>query len=464
MGAPRRHHRLGRPVKKPRPSATVTSLRHLTTLCLVCTATLGLAAPPHAPVWTLRSAVAAARTHSPEADIAAARLERAQAMVDQAGAGQLPQVSLRAGYTQTNNPMMAFGSILNQGVFTPGIDFNAPGQVDNLNLTGTVAYNLYSGGRVTAHRAAARSNVTANEREREVTFARLDAVVVRAYFNIRQTRESVAALEAAVATYVESLRIARLRFDSGQLLKSEWLNLEVQLAQTREQHLAARQQATLAERQFLYLLGQPPVAGSTPLLSADDAAIATLDVPTAASIEPRPERHALDARREAAAAAVTAASSSRRPTLNAFASYQFDKGWRLAGDGDSWMAGVQAEWAIFDGKSTAGKIREARADLAETEAAQRQLELGLQLELEQARLAHTFAAEQLEVTATLVASAEEAARISRERFEAGALLSAELIAVETRLTSARVRRAVATAAERIAAAEFRRAAGLPILP
>lgn len=425
---------------------------------------LPLAAQPAASAWTLRAALTAARNHSPEADIAAARLERAQAMVEQTGAGNLPQVTLRAGYTQTNNPMMAFGSILNQGAFTPDIDFNDPGQVDNLNLTGTIAYNLYSGGRVSAHQAAAESRVVASERDREVTFAQLDTAVVRAYFNIQQTKETVAALDAAVTTYEESLRVAQLRFESGQLLKSELLNLEVELAQTREQHLAARQQATLAERHFLYLLGQSPAAGSPLALVDDDPAIPALTAPTTVSIEPRPERHALDAHREAADAAVNAASSTRRPTINAFASYQLDKGWRLAGDGDSWLAGLQAEWAIFDGKSSTGKIRAARADLAATVAAQRQLELGLELELERARLAHTFAAEQLEVTATLITQAAEAARISRERFEAGTLLSAELIAVETRLTSARVRRAVATAAERIAVAELRRAAGLPILP
>jgi outer membrane protein len=440
---------------RPRPLAAVF---------LAAALSLPLVAQPDASAWTLRSALTAARHHSPQADIAAARLERAQAMVEQTGAGNLPQVTLRAGYTQTDNPMMAFGSILNQGAFSPAIDFNNPGQVDNLNLTGTVAYNLYSGGRVSSHLAAAESGVVASERDRDVTFAQLDTAVARAYFNIRQTRETVAALAAAVATYEESRRVAQLRFDAGQLLKSELLNLEVELAQTREQHLAARQQATLAERQLLYLLGKPPVAGSSIVLVDDDPSVAALAAPATASIEQRPERHALDARREAADAAVNAARSTRRPTINAFASYQLDKGWRLAGDGNSWLAGLQAEWAIFDGKSSAGKIREARADLAATEAAQRQLELGLELELERAQLAHTFAVEQLEVTATLIAQAAEAARISRERFEAGTLLSAELIAVETRLTSARVRRAVATAAERIAVAELRRATGLPLLP
>lgn len=424
---------------------------------LLLAGTLSAEAP-----WTLASALAEARAHSPEATMAAARLARAEAMVEQAGALALPQVGLRAGYIQTNNPMMAFGAILNQGAFSPTIDFNRPGQVDNLNVTGTVGYALYTGGRVTARREAARAGVTASVHDRASTFARLDSAVARSYFGIRQAREILAALDDAVAVYTESLRVAHLRASAGQLLKSELLNLEVQLARTREQQLAARQQANLAARQFLYLLGRTP-AGEVVLDDHDPTPTALL-VPLAPSVDTRPEIAALTARVAAAAQRTAAARGARRPTVNAFASYQRDHGGRLSGDGDSWTAGIQAEWAVFDGKAAGGAEREALAMLAESEAALVQLNLALALELEQARLGHTFAVEQLHVTATVVSQAEEAARISRERFAAGALLSAELIAVETRLSEARMHRAVATANERLAVAELRRAAGLSLLP
>ncbi|WED64786.1 TolC family protein [Synoicihabitans lomoniglobus] len=412
--------------------------------------------------WTLTSALAEARAHSPEATMAAARIERAQAFIDQANAGRLPQLSLRAGYTQTNNPMMAFGSILNQGAFTNTIDFNAPGQVDNFNLTGTATYALYNGGRTNAAIAGARAAATASAHDQATAFARLDVAVLRAYFNIRSGREGLAALDAAVTALEASHRIATLRFEAGQLLKTELLNLDVQLAQTREQQLAGRQQVELAERQFLYLLGRRPTGPVT--LAPTDPAITALSAPADAEPASRPELDAMAARLDAANENLDASRADARPSVRAFASYQLDHGWRLDGSGDSWMTGLQAEWNLFDGKATAGRIRAARAQLTEAEAATRQLELAVQLELEQTRLAHDLAVAQLEVTATLVAQAEEAATISRARFEAGSLLSAELIGVETRLTSTRVRRAVAAATERIAVAELRRAAGLPLLP
>jgi len=409
--------------------------------------------------WTLAAAVAEARAHSPEARMAAARIERAAALLGQAASPRLPQVKLTAGYTQTNNPMMAFGAILNQGAFSPTIDFNHPGQTDNFNLTGTIAYPLYNGGRTAAGLAAAESGATASVHDRDATLAQLDLAVARAYYGIRQTRAGLTALDAAVASYDESLRVARLRFDAGQLLRSEVLNLEVQLAETREQQLATRHQAALAARQFLFLLGQP--INETVALSENDAG---LSLPDALAPTARPERLAHAARIAAAEQQLVVARGSQSPGVNAFASYQLDHGWRRDGSGDSWMAGVQAEWHVYDGQAGASRVREARARLDEAKAGLDQLQLALDLELEQARLAHQLAVEQLAVTASLVEQAEEAARISRARFEAGGLLSTELIGAETRLTSARFRRAVAIAAEQVAAAQLRHAAGLPLLP
>ncbi len=412
--------------------------------------------------WTLASAVAEAKSASPDAAIARERVNAARAMLAQASATDWPQLSLKAGYAQTDNPMQAFGMILGQRAFNSGIDFNNPGRVDNLNVTLALGYNLYSGGRDRARKSAARGMAEAAEIERTAALEQLAAEVARAYFRIRQARENVDAMEAAAAAMEASDRVAGLRFEAGQLIRSEALNLKVQLARIRERLLEARHQSALAARQFLFLLGREE-AGPV-VLASDDAAASAFAAPDAPSIGSRVELQAMRRRIAAAEKNLLAARRSRMPAVNAFASYQHDQGWQRNGDGRSWMAGVQAELPLFDGPLTSGRISQAQAELAQARAGLRRLELALGLELEQARLAHQLAREQLDVTSTLVAQADEAARINRERFEKGSVLSSELIDVETRLTEARMRRAVASASERIAAAELRRAAGLPVIP
>lgn len=429
----------------------------------VAAAIFPLCARAEAP-WTLARALATARENSPDAAIAHERIAAAQAVLEQARSSLWPEASLHASYAQTNQPMLAFGSILNQGAFTFGLDFNDPGQVDNVNLTGTLAYPIYTGGRRSAGIAAARRAHQAAVADREATLRDLATEVTRAYFGMRQSREALVAIDDGLRAYEASLANAHARFDAGQLLKAEVLNLEVEVSQMREQRLAAVHAVRLADAYFLVLLGQE-IAGTAPVeLASEDPSAISFSAPSTLSPEPRPEISAMEERVAAAEQAVRLARGERRPTLSAFASYQFDKGWRLGGDGTSWLAGLQADWSIFDGRRTTAAVRQAEADLAAARESLRKLHLGHTLELERARLAHELALARVEAASTRVRQAEEAAAISRARFAEGALLSAELIGVEARLTEARMRRVLATAEERIATAVLRRAVGLEILP
>jgi outer membrane protein TolC len=428
---------------------------------LVALALALFAAAPllRAEPWTLERALDTALKNSPDARAAQQRVEGAQAMVEQAQSAWQPQVMLSGRYTQTNTAMAGFGAILNQRAFNFGLDFNRPGRIDDLNVTGTVAYNLYSGSRATAGRNAARTGAAAAGHDLRAVRLTLGTEVVRAYLNIRKAREAVTAVEAGVKAYEAAVTNARLRFEAGQVLKADLLSLEVQLAQTRETLSSARHGAALAERAFHFVLGldaaQEPVE-----LASDDASLARLTAPDTRDFSNRPELLGLQERVRAAEAMIEAARGGRRPTVNAFASYQYDHGWQLARHADGWLAGVSVDLNIFDGGQTTGKVRQSTAELAQVKEMLRKATLGIGLEVEQARLAHADARERLAVSARAVEQAEESAALSRARFEKGALLAADLIGVEGRLIEARMRRVVAAADERLALAELRRAVGL----
>lgn len=422
-------------------------------------AALLIASSGGATVWTLDAAIAHAAESSPDAAIARERVAAANAMLEQASSANAPRLTLSAGYTQTNNPMMAFGSILSQGAFSFGLDFNNPGQVDNLSVSGNLGYNLYSGGRATAGIEAARHGAESAGYDRTAALEELASGVIRVFHSITQAMEGIGALEAAEAALEESARVASLRAEAGQLLRSETLNLEVQLAQTRDELLAARHNANLARRQFAFLLG---LEDGTPVEIAPALDPEPTHVTTTLTLENRAELQAMRRRVSAAERMVDVAKGGRLPTVNAFANIQHDRGWRLDGRGDSWMAGIRADWPVFDGRETSGRIHQAEAELGQARQGLRKLELALGLQLAQARLAQDLAVNQLGTTSRMVEQAAESAEISRARFEAGALLSAELIGVETRLAEARMRRAIARANLAIAAADLKRAAGISL--
>jgi outer membrane protein TolC len=435
----------------------------ITDLRLLVAAALLLPAALRAESWTLDRAVATALERSPDARAAQARIEGAQAMVDQAQSAWQPQLSLSGRYTNTNSPMMAFGSILNQRAFNFGLDFNRPGHIDNLNATGTVAYNIYAGGRATAGRTAAQAGTEAASRDLLAAHHRLATEVVRAALNLRKAREAVTAVEGGVRAYEAAVKVARARIDAGQLLKADLLSLEVQLAQTREAQSSARHGAQLAARAFHFVLGLDPTEAAIKLLD-DDPALARLAVPDTRDFSQRPELLGLQARIRAAEAMVEASRGGRRPTVNAFASYQYDHGWKTARHGDSWLAGVSVDLNVFDGGQTAGKVRQSGAELTQVREMLRKATLGIGLEVEGARLAHADATERLAVSARAVEQAAESAALSHARFEKEALLTADLIGAESRLLEARLRRTIAAADERLALVDLRRALGLTPLP
>jgi outer membrane protein TolC len=150
--------------------------------------------------------------------------------------------------------------------------------------------------------------------------------------------------------------------------------------------------------------------------------------------------------------------------VNAFASYQYDHGWKTSRSGDSWLAGLSVDLNVFDGGQTAGKLRQSNAEVTQVREMLRKATLGIGLEVEQARLAHADASERLAVSARAVEQATESAALTRARFEKEALLTADLIGAESRLLEARLRRTFAASDERLALVELRRALGLTPLP
>lgn len=431
----------------------------LTALCVVFLTKSGLAAEGG---WTLAEAIAHARAHHPEVASAEARGDLATATVEARRADRWPRLALEGGYMQTTNPMRGFGAILSQGTFDSTIDFNHPGQIDALTASLQAAYPLYTGGQRSAHLAAAEKQAEAANRDRASVTARQDEAVVDAYFSIRQADAVMRSIEAGIKVLEENLRISRAREASGDLIKTERLNIEVELARLERERLATAHARQLARFRFANVLGLENAAGIE--LADNDPSVAAMPVPASSSPTRRAEVEAARARLDAAREMLRAARAGRRPSVNAFASVDWNKGFRREGDGDSWTAGVAVRLPIFDGFATRSHVRQAQAQVRIAEEALRGLELNLDLALEQARLNHELAIAQLEVTRQQVLQATEAAELSRERFAQGTLLSTELIGVESRLVEAQVQEALARQSERAALAHYRRAAGLPILP
>ena len=173
---------------------------------------------------------------------------------------------------------------------------------------------------------------------------------------------------------------------------------------------------------------------------------------------------AMEARISAAKAALRSAKGGRFPTVNAFGSYQYDEGWRRPGNGDNWTAGVSVDLNLFDGQRTTSQVFKAQTNLLIAQEELRKLRLNIILDIQEAKLTYERAKLRINVTAKSNEQAEESAQLSRARFEQGVILSSDLINIETRLTEAKMRRAIALADEQVALADLNRALGSSPFP
>lgn len=406
-----------------------------------------------AETWTVSDALRYARTNAPDARIARQRMSAAFAVLEQANSAFWPAVRLHSSYTRTDNPVSVFGMALNQRSYSPSLDFNRVPDADDWNVRGVVSVPLYAGGRNKAGRAAAQAGVQAAAAEAEATRNALEFEVARTCATVAKTRRFLEAAEAGVRSYETNRWLAQTRLDGGSILRSEVLELEVRLAGAREDWVRARNGANLAVLGLKRLLGL-----DRPIDLAEG--LPSLAGPGEGKVASRPELNALAARVEAAEAEVRRAEAGHRPKVEAFGQVEHDLGWEFDGNGQSYAAGVVAQWDLWDGHRTRGKVREAQASLEAAREEYEKLRLGLDVELEQSRLQLQEADERLQVTRDAVAQAEEAARLERARFEQGLALATQLIDAETAVITARVRVAEAEADRFTAAAAVRRCHGL----
>ncbi len=411
-----------------------------------------------APAITLEDCIQTALRENPDMAAAAQRIAAAQAALRQAEAGYYPWLSLNGAYLRTDNPPQAFMMTLNQrqlNMMAPDFDPNDPKDTDNIRWSIAGKYRLFDGGQRESARGAALSGTRLAQSGQDAARNELVHQVTRAYLQTLQARAFTGVQAAMVESLEESRRVARERLQAGSAVKTDVLNLDVKLAEAREDLIRARNGLRLAEAALNTAIGadlaraedmQPP---PEPAAAAD-----TSDY----SMENRPELHMAAEQVALNRHQWRRARREFSPAFNAFGSLDWDSDdWRDYEH--SYMAGIMAEWEIFDGFRRPNAIRQASAELARARAELRKTRLALQFDLTQAQLSLTEARERIEVTRKNVENAREALRITRERYQQGAADITELLTAEVGLHALQTRGVAAQYDLLIAQSNLERARG-----
>ena len=208
-----------------------------------------LVMPLHAQGTTLEDLIAAALKKNPTAQAAALRVDAARAMIKQARSAYYPRVSVSGSYAKSDNPTQAFMMTLNQrqlDMQDPNFDPNDPDDTDNYRLSVGVKYRIFDGGLRRKQIDMAKLGRNAADYRLWSTQNELIHQVTQGYYSVLQAQDFVEVQKESVKSLRENLRIAIERFKAGSAVKTDVLNLEVKLAQAREDLILAENGTQLA--------------------------------------------------------------------------------------------------------------------------------------------------------------------------------------------------------------------------
>jgi outer membrane protein TolC len=419
-------------------------------------ALVALAAGAQTPL-ALPDAIRRAWTDQSGLQAGQAMVERARFEAQSLKAMSLPTVTVGVGLLRTDEPMMVFGTHLNQARITAS-DFlpdrlNHPDAASGGAASLTLTQPLYAGGRLDAA-ARAGSALAGSEaaaqahRRQEVAVA-----VVQAYFGAAVADQGVVFAEDTLAHARETEAFVTARVEQGLLLRSE---------ADRARAFRAQSEAGLAEARARAASARTALA----LLTGSDAGDALLTTPLEAPEAPRPEgagrRGDLEAARlqgQAAQEGVAAARGALLPEVGL--SLTAGTARNALNQGGTWttaMLGAKWTFSFSDQRRISAARAQARA-----------AELGLKWQREQASREVVEARRDLETAAARIASArvaveasESARAVRRARHREGLLPLVEVLDAEAGLSGARTLLLSSEFDQRAARARLALAQGLPI--
>ena len=433
---------------------------------VLLTTMAGLTPLPAQDVLSLKQAVGIALDSSPAIESARAGEQEAEAGIGVAKAGGLPSIAVRESLTRSNNPVFAFGSLLNQRRFgSENFAIDRLNNPDALNLFQSVVrveQALFDANRTknAVRRARLRRELSAEERRAGEAAAIL--AVVRTYFGIALADESVRVAEQTKKSIEADLHRAESLREAGMATKADALSMKVHLAAIEEELIRARSQADVARAALNDALGldlDRPHALTTPLESVTPAADSRESYVRLA-VEQHPDLRRAALTTELTAAETRAVSSALWPRVTAQGVLEADRGRFASRAGGNWLAGVALDWQVWKGNENRARIAAARHAEDRALASRRRTESAVNLRVRQAHADWNAARERIAVGEAAVAEAEESYRIQRNRYENGLVNVTELIRGQTAVLATQFRRLAALYDLRVARAALDEAAGI----
>lgn len=365
--------------------------------------------------------------------IAEKQFQSAKADYNQSNALFLPNITASHTAMATTNPLMAFGSKLNQEILTMA-DFNPallndPAYTRNFATKIEVQQPLINIDGL-FERKAAKAKMQAYELQTERTKEYLQLEVSKAYMQLQLAYKAVKVLEKANQTAQGNLKMVENYYTNGMLQKTDLLNVHVRVGEIVNQLQYAKSNVQNASDYLKFLLNEEP---KNSIYKPSEELANTIEVSTLTESfsSSRKDIQAMEKSAEAYQKMYQSAKFNFLPRLNAFGSYELYDREIFKGTANGYLIGAQLSWNVFDGFKSIGKMQKAKADFSKATFEKEQYIAQSQLELSKTNRQIKDAENKVNLSKLAFEQTQEAYRIRENRFKQGLEKTTDLLMSET---------------------------------
>ncbi len=367
--------------------------------------------------------------------IAEKTYQSAKADYNQSNAIFLPNINVSHTGISTTNPLMAFGSKLNQEILTQA-DFNPtllndPKAIQNFATKIEIQQPLINVDGWFG-RQAAKAKMEAFQLQTERTKEYLELEVSKAYMQLQLAYKAVKVLEKANSTGKTNLKLVDNYFKQGMLQKTDLLNVQVWVNEIANQLQYAKSNVQNASDYLAFLLNEDNNSKIYKPLEELENTISVEEINTSLS-DNRKDIQAISKSSEAYAKMMQSSKMAFLPRLNAFGSYElYDKNF-LGTAAKGYLVGAQLSWNVFDGYKSIGKFQKAKVEFQKADVEKDQYKKQSQLELNKTNRQLKDAENKVNLSQLALEQSQEAYRIRQNRFTQGLEKTTDLLQSETQM-------------------------------
>ncbi len=328
----------------------------------------------------------------------------------------------------------------------------------------SVQIPIYSGGQIEGAIKSRGYQLNAADLTLENTKQTIRYQTIAAYYEVLQNQNLLNVAESAVRMAAEQLNVITIQFEEGVVAKADVLQMQVQLANYRQNLVSTIGNLQVSESTLLNTIGLPE---DTDLEIVDNFSY----VPFSFSLEECLE-YALENRPDGAAALyavkqaesqVDAAKAGKRPNVSGVASKYIAANGAFQQDRSAnWQFGVQMNWNVFDNNVTKANVNAAQAEIESAQANFERVEKSIRLQTRSAYTQMKAAEENIRSTAEAISQAEESLAIANIRYEEGVDILLTVTDAQEKLTQARTNYFTALYQYNLYKAQLEKAIGIPV--